>query len=500
MSLVIYNSQSRRKEEFTPLVPGQVSMYVCGVTVYDEPHIGHARCYVAFDAIHRHLRSKGWRVSYVRNFTDIDDKIIKRAAETGEDWQALTQRNIEAFTEAMEALKVLPASVEPRATQHIAGIIQAVRTLIDKGHAYPVEGGDVLFAVDSFVDYGKLSHRELDQMQAGARIAVDERKRNPMDFVLWKGSKPGEPSWESPWGPGRPGWHIECSVMSQEYLGATFDIHGGGEDLLFPHHENELAQSEALNDQPFAHYWIHNGFVRVNHEKMSKSLGNFFTVSDILKTVKPEVLRLFLLSKHYRSPLDFSDAALKEAGQGLERLYIALRQTAPPEDKPLKQRLTRPRELEWMSQIDEHAAEFEAAMDDDFNTPRALGALFGLARTTNKLAVDPEPAPEKPMLGKGGQKPASAKEALLGLAGARLRQLGGRLGLLGEDPLEFLQSSAPAAGEGPDPAQVEELIAQRAQARKDKDFATADRIRDELTDMGVLLEDGPQGTTWRLAE
>ncbi|MCB2227636.1 MAG: cysteine--tRNA ligase [Desulfarculaceae bacterium] len=500
MSLFIYNSQTRKKEEFVPLVPGQVSMYVCGVTVYDEPHIGHARCYVAFDAIHRHLRSKGWKIAYVRNFTDIDDKIIKRANETGEDWRALTQRNIDAFTEAMEALHVLPATTEPRATEHIAGIVEMVSALIDKGHAYPVEGGDVLFAVDSFADYGKLSGRDIDQMQAGARIAVDQRKNNPMDFVLWKGSKPGEPSWESPWGPGRPGWHIECSVMSQEYLGKTFDIHGGGEDLLFPHHENERAQSEALSGVPFAHYWVHNGFVRVNHEKMSKSLGNFFTVGDILKTVKPEVLRLFLLSKHYRAPLDFSDAALKEAGQGLERLYIALREAAPPEDKMLKQRLTRPSELEWMAQIDAHAAEFEAAMDDDFNTPRALGALFSLAKTTNKLAAEPEPAPDKPMLGKGGMKPASAKEALLGLAAARLRNLGGRLGILAEDPMEFLQSSAPAAGEGPDPDQIEALIAQRTQARKDKDFAAADRIRDELTDMGVLLEDGPEGTRWRLAE
>ncbi|MCB2193740.1 MAG: cysteine--tRNA ligase [Deltaproteobacteria bacterium] len=500
MSLVIYNTQTRQKEEFQPLVPGQVSMYVCGVTVYDSPHIGHARCYVAFDAIHRHFRSKGWKVTYVRNFTDIDDKIIKRANETGIDWRELTQENIAAFTKAMQDLKVLPATKEPRATEHIQGIIASVQALIDKGHAYPVEGGDVLFAVSSFPEYGKLSHRELDQMQAGARIAVDERKRNPMDFVLWKGSKPGEPSWESPWGPGRPGWHIECSVMSQEYLGATFDIHGGGEDLLFPHHENELAQSEALSGQPFAHYWIHNGFVRVNHEKMSKSLGNFFTVDDILKTVKPEALRLFLLSKHYRAPLDFSDQALKEAGQGLERLYLALRESAPPADQTLAQRLTRPEELEWMKEIDGHAAEFEAAMDDDFNTPRALGALFSLAKTTNKLAASPEPAPRQPMLGKGGKKMASAKQALLGLAAARLKQLGGRLGLLGESPEEFLQSSTPEAGDGPDPAKIEELIAQRAQARKDKDFAAADRLRDEITAMGVVLEDSPSGTRWRLAE
>ncbi|MEW5914567.1 MAG: cysteine--tRNA ligase [Thermodesulfobacteriota bacterium] len=500
MPLMIYNTQTRRKEEFTPLVPGKVRMYVCGVTVYDEPHIGHARCYVAFDAIHRHLRSKGWDVFYVRNFTDIDDKIIKRAADTGQPWQELVETHIATFTQAMKALRVLPATVEPRATQHMDQIIAAVQGLIASGHAYAVEGGDVLFAVNSFPAYGKLSGRRLEEMQAGARIAVDERKQNPMDFVLWKGSKPGEPSWDSPWGPGRPGWHIECSVMSQEYLGATFDIHGGGEDLVFPHHENEVAQAEALSGQPFARYWIHNGFVRVNQEKMSKSLGNFFTVGDILKTVKPEVLRLFLLSKHYRSPLDFSDQALKEAGQGLERLYIALREAQPPAGRPVAQRLTRPEDLAWQQEIDQEATEFEAAMDDDFNTPRALGALFGLARTANKLAAESDPAPPKPLLGKGGEQPSSAKEALLALAAARLRQLGGRLGLLYDDPQAFLQSSAPAAGSGPDAAQIEALIQQRAAARQAKDFALADRLRDQLTQMGVVLEDSPQGTRWRLAE
>lgn len=501
MALKIYNSRTRVKEEFIPLEPGKVSMYVCGVTVYDEPHIGHARCYVAFDAIHRHFRAKGWEVFYVRNFTDIDDKIIKRANESGIPWQELTQEHINSFTQAMNDLGVLPVSQEPRATEHMEGIINAVQALIEKGHAYAVEGGDVLFSVESFADYGKLSGRVLEDMQAGARIAVDQRKKGPWDFVLWKGAKPGEPSWDSPWGQGRPGWHIECSVMSQEYLGATFDIHGGGEDLLFPHHENEMAQSEALTGVPFARYWIHNGFVRVDHEKMSKSLGNFFTVSDILKTVKPEVLRLFLLSKHYRSPLDYSDQALKEAGQGLERLYTALRDALPKDGKPVKQRLTSPAEVAWLEEIDQAAAEFEAGMDDDFNTPRALGALFGLAKTANKLAAEPTAAPKRTMKDRMGDERAStARDALLALAAARLRQLGGRLGLLGEEPEAFLQSGAAPTAQGPDPAQIEDLIQQRTQARTDKDFARADAIRDELTEMGVMLEDSPEGTKWRLAE
>ncbi len=482
MSLTIYNSQTRNKEEFVTAQPGRVRMYVCGVTVYDNPHIGHARCYVAFDAIHRHLKARGYAVEYVRNFTDIDDKIIKRAGELGQDWRALSQRFIASFTEDMNALGVLPPTLEPRATEHIPEIIAAVQGLVDKGHAYVVDG-DVYFAVQSFAAYGHLSGRTLEDMQAGARVEVDARKQNPMDFALWKSSKPGEPWWESPWGPGRPGWHIECSVMSQKYLGLTFDIHGGGKDLLFPHHENEVAQAEALTGRPFARYWVHNGFVNVNNEKMSKSLGNFFTIKDILKHTRPETLRLFLLGKHYRSPLDFSDDALRDAAAGLQRLYTALRDTQAAAGE-MREGQALLQESERAKEILEQVEAFERGMDDDFNTAAALGALFGLARVANRLVSEAK---------------TEARDSLLALAATNLRQLGGRLGLLQSDPQEFLQGQeAPAAGEGPDPAWIEQKIADRQAARKAKKFAEADRIRDELKARGVALEDSPQGTRWRM--
>ena len=356
--------------------------------------------------------------------------------------------------------------------------------LIDKGHAYEVDG-DVYFSVGSFDGYGGLSGRDLEDMQAGARVEVDTRKKNPLDFALWKASKPGEPKWESPWGQGRPGWHIECSVMSQKYLGATLDIHGGGKDLIFPHHENELAQAEALSGQPFVNYWVHNGFVQVNQEKMSKSLGNFFTIKDILKTTRPEVLRLFLLSSHYRSPLDFSDQALDEAAQGLSRLYRALASAKEAAEETVSQDLTRPEDQARLEEIDQIADGFEQAMDDDFNTAGATGALFALARLTNRLAAEPK-RPER--------------DALLGLCAARLKQLGGRLGLLQNDPQEFLQGlDAVDQDEGPDLSEIDDLIALRNQARKDKDFAKADNIRDQLVNMGITLEDTPQGTRWRRA-
>lgn len=483
MSLSIYSSHSRQKEEFQPLVPGKVSMYVCGVTVYDDPHIGHARCYVAFDAIHRHFLSKGWRVTYVRNFTDVDDKIINRANERGEAPQQLAERYIASFTEDMDALGVLQPSLEPRATQHIDEIIATVQVLIEKGHAYPVQGGDVYFSVASFAGYGKLSGRDIEDLRAGSRVAVNELKKNPLDFALWKASKPGEPQWESPWGPGRPGWHIECSVMSAKYLGATFDIHGGGKDLIFPHHENEVAQAEAASGQPFANYWVHNGFVRVNQEKMSKSLGNFFTIKDILKTTRPEALRLFLLGSHYRSPLDFSDEALVEAANGLTRLYNALNTiNTQVEPGSTSQRIVNLPDRKIMAEIDGFAEAFEAAMDDDFNTAGALGAVFGLARHINRLAKQPA-KPER--------------DALLALAGARLKHLGRRLGLLNQDPEEFLKSASPAA-EGVSPEEIEALIEARAAARKGKDFAKADAIRDQLVEMGVILQDSATGTTWQM--
>lgn len=483
MPLSIYNSQIRSKQEFQPLEPGRVRMYVCGVTVYDDPHIGHARCYVAFDAMVRHFMSKGWQVDYIRNFTDIDDKIINRAAEAGMSAGELADQFIASFSEDMASLGVLAPTLEPRATEHIQEMIEGITQLIDKGHAYEVEGGDVLFSVDSFPDYGKLSGRNLDDMQAGSRVKVDERKKNPMDFVLWKASKPGEPVWESPFGPGRPGWHIECSVMSAKYLGATFDIHGGGEDLVFPHHENELAQSVALTGQPFARYWVHNGFVRVNQEKMSKSLGNFFTIKDILKTVRPEALRLFLLSKHYRAPLDFSDQALVEASAALARLYIALWGADQAGIQDVAQDMGREDHRAAHAKISGPVDEFEAAMDDDFNTARALGSLFTLARRLNKLV---------------SEKPTPERDALVGLAAARLRQLGRRLGILNLDPAEFLQGLHQDQSDGPDPDEIDRLVEERNQARANKDFAAADGIRDQLTEMGVLLEDTPQGTRWRM--
>ena len=485
MSLQIYNTQTRRKEEFVPQKPGEVSIYVCGVTVYDDPHIGHARCYLAFDAIVRHMRSKGWKVKYVRNFTDVDDKIINRANEAGKPWNQLAEQYIDSFSQDMAALGLIPPDEEPRATEHIAEMTAGIKQLVDTGHAYQVEGGDVLFAVDSIPDYGKLSGRKLEDMQAGARISVDQRKNNPMDFVLWKAAKPGEPSWDSPFGAGRPGWHIECSVMSAKYLGETFDIHGGGEDLVFPHHENEMAQSEAMTGKPFARYWLHNGFVRVNQEKMSKSLGNFFTIKDVLKHTDHEALRMFLLSTHYRSPLDFSDQAIAETAKGLRRLYQALLEADEQVEKPPAEVLKWDEDRAVMAEIDAAAEQFDAAMDDDFNTPRALAELFNLAKIINRLCAYPV-RPER--------------DALISLAAARLKNLGGRLGLLQREPLEYLQ--ARDAGEeksgGVDPDQVEQLIADRAAARKSKDFARADAIRDQLTAMGVILEDTPQGTRWRV--
>ncbi|CAO0821926.1 cysteine--tRNA ligase [Desulfarculales bacterium] len=482
MPLLIYNSQTRRKEEFATLEPGVVRMYVCGVTVYDDAHIGHARCYVAFDAIHRHLLARGYQVRYARNFTDVDDKIIKRARETGLIWQQLAQHYIDSFTQDMASLGVLPPGLEPKATEHIPEIVAMVQALVDKGNAYVVDG-DVYFSVRGFARYGFLSGRNLDDMLAGARVEVDPRKECPLDFALWKSSKPGEPSWQSPWGPGRPGWHIECSAMSQKYLGNTFDIHGGGKDLLFPHHENEAAQSEAFTGQPFAHYWMHNGFVQINHEKMSKSLGNFFTIKDILKTVQPESLRLFFLSKHYRSPLDFSEDALKDAAQSLGRLYTALMAAQAATVAPAGQAIESPSGLAWLQEVKAQVEAFERGMDDDFNTAAATGALFGLARVSNRLASELE-TPER--------------QALLALCAVRLKFLGGRLGILQGDPQKFMQGQASPQGSGPDPAWVEKRIAARQAARKAKDFALADRIRDEIKVAGVLLDDTPQGTRWRV--
>lgn len=459
--LQIYSTLSKTKDAFKPLVGNQVRMYVCGMTVYDFCHIGHARVMVAFDVIARWLRHRGYDLTYVRNITDIDDKIIRRAQENGESFEDLTARMIAAMHEDEARLSVLRPDIEPRATGHIAGMHEMIQTLIDKGYAYAPGNGDVYYRVGKFAGYGKLSRKKIEDLRIGARIEVDESKEDPLDFVLWKGAKPGEPSWDSPWGAGRPGWHIECSVMSTCCLGETFDIHGGGPDLVFPHHENEIAQSEAATGKLYAASWMHAGAVRVDGEKMSKSLGNFFTIREVLEKYHPEVVRFLLVSSHYRSPINYSEDNLKEAKGALERFYTALRglpQVAAEGGEAFVER-------------------FAAAMDDDFGTPEAVAVLFEMAREINRLR-DSEPA------------------AAAGLA-ARLRELAGLLGVLQLDADEFLQAGA--AGKV-NAAQVEALIQARLDARAAKNWAESDRIRDELTALGVVLEDGKGGTTWRLAE
>ena len=454
--LHITNSLTRTKEEFVPLTPGLVRMYVCGMTVYDLCHLGHARVFVVFDMATRWLRASGYRVEYVRNITDIDDKIIKRAQQNNETPAALTARFIAAMHEDERALGVLPPDHEPRATAYVAQMLALIEQLIRGGLAYPAPNGDVYYSVRAFPAYGRLSGKSLDELRAGERVEVDPNKRDPMDFVLWKAAKPGEPAWESPWGPGRPGWHIECSAMSADLLGRHFDIHGGGQDLQFPHHENEIAQSEGANGCTFVNYWMHNGFVRVDNEKMSKSLGNFFTIREVLEKYDAEVVRFFILRAHYRSPLNYSDAHLDDARGALTRLYTALKNAPPEAAAP-----------DWSQPA---ALRFRAAMDDDFNTPEALAVLFDLASEANR-------------------GDAAAARAL--------RRLGGVLGLLQRDTADFLQ--ARAAGGGIGEAEIEALIAARQAARKAKDFAESDRIRDALTAAGIVLEDGPGGTTWRRA-
>ncbi len=447
--ITIYNSLTKQKEILTPIEPGKIGLYVCGMTVYDYCHLGHARVMVVFDMVVRYLRSIGFSVIYVRNITDIDDKIIQRANENGEDFHELTARFIQAMHEDSEALGVLAPDQEPRASESIAEIIAMIQTLLDKDHAYIADSGDICYEIKEFKDYGKLSGKLLKDLRAGERVKVDQFKRDPLDFVLWKQAKPEEPSWESPWGNGRPGWHIECSAMSTHCLGNHFDIHGGGMDLQFPHHENEIAQSEAATGEQFVNVWMHNGFVRINDEKMSKSLGNFFTVREILERYPPEVVRYFMLTSHYRSPLNYSDQELDAAKQALMRLYTALRGFDVTN-----------------SELDnEYNQRFHAAMKDDFNTPEAIAVLFDLAKAVNKTQ--------------------SAE-----LAG-QLRQLASILGLLQAAPEDYLHGSTIAA------AEIEQQIAERNAARDNRDWATADRIRDQLQEQGISLEDGAQGTIWR---
>ncbi len=493
MVLQVYNTLTKKKEDFLPLEPGKVSFYVCGVTVYDHCHIGHARSAIVFDVIYRYLLHLGFEVTYVRNFTDIDDKIIRRAQEEGTDYRTIAERYIASFYEDMDALGVLRPTLEPLATDNIPQMIDIIQALMDKGIAYQ-SGGDVYFQVEKFPEYGKLSGRSLEDMVAGARVDIDPNKRNPLDFVLWKGSKPGEPAWESPWGPGRPGWHIECSAMGGRYLGQTFDIHGGGKDLIFPHHENEIAQSEAAYEKPFVRYWLHNGFVNINNEKMSKSLGNFFTIRDVLERVHPEALRLFVLSKHYRSPVDFSDETVAEAERGLDRLYNTLAavesRTSESEPGTVDPKALQAQDNELFQELQALPRNFTEAMDNDFNTAQVIGHLFALQRHLQRF------------LDKFGQKRLKGPAASLARMGHdELVRHGRVLGLLTRDPAAFMeeQRKLKIRLTGLTEADVERAIAARNDARKSKNFQEADRIRSELEAKGIFLEDSPQGTRWRVS-
>ena len=458
--LEIYNSLTHRKEEFVPMVPGKVGIYVCGVTVYDLCHIGHGRTFVCFDTVVRYLRYLGYDVTYVRNITDVDDKIIKRANENGESCTSLTERLSGEMYRDFDALGILRPDIEPRATQHIPEIIALVENLIRNGNAYVADNGDVMFAIDSFPEYGRLSGQVLDELRAGARVSVETSKKNPYDFVLWKMSKPGEPMWDSPWGQGRPGWHIECSAMNSKYLGREFDIHGGGSDLIFPHHENEIAQSCCAWHTDYVHYWMHSGMMMINKEKMSKSLGNFFTVRELLEKYDGETLRYFLMSAQYRGQLNYSEDNIRQARASLVRLYTALRDVTPAE--PLQDSV--------------YEENFRKAMNDDFNTPEAYSVLFELAKDLNIAKT-------------AGSDRAGALAGLL-------RKLGGVLGILTGDAEAYVKGGD-SAPDDLDTAKIEELIQIRAAARKNKNWAEADRARNELQAMGILIEDGPSGTTWR---
>jgi len=492
MALRVYNTLTGSKEMFVPLVQGKAGMYVCGVTVYDYCHIGHARANIVFDIIYRYLCYSGYEVTYVRNYTDIDDKIINRANSEGVDYRTIADRYIKTFDEDMDRLGLCKPTFEPKATDHIGGIIAIIEALIANGHAYASEG-DVYYAVDSFPEYLKLSKRNMDDMLAGARVEPGEKKRNPMDFALWKGSKPGEPFWDSPWGKGRPGWHIECSAMSMQFLGKTFDIHGGGKDLVFPHHENEIAQSEGANQCQFVRYWLHNGFVNIDSEKMSKSLGNFFTIRQVLEKYDPETLRFFILSAHYRSPIDFSDQNLNDARAGLERIYACL--AAMDEvlaGKTVSSELPAAASLpssaaELHEKVAQLIARFREAMDDDFNTALAIGTLFETVRAVNRcLAEAREYTP-----------------AMLSLV-AKVRELfsetGAVLGLFSNCPAAWLEKTRSALSSDMDiaPQEIEKLIAERAEARRNKDFKSGDEIRDMLLEKGIMLLDSAQGTTWKV--
>ncbi|HET6489531.1 MAG TPA: cysteine--tRNA ligase [Syntrophales bacterium] len=493
MALRLYNTQTRQKEDFVPLKEGEVGIYACGVTVYDTCHVGHARSAINFDVITRYLRYRGFKVTYVKNFTDVDDKIITKANKLGVGFREVSERYITEHNDDMDRIGIERPTVTPRATEHIGGMIELINKLIRNNLAYVVDG-DVYFSVKDFKGYGKLSGRNIDEMIAGARIAVGEKKKNPLDFALWKASKEGEPWWESPWGKGRPGWHIECSVMSAHFLGETFDIHGGGEDLVFPHHENEIAQSEGASGKPFARYWLHNGFIKVDHEKMSKSLGNFITIRDILKLYHPEVLRFFVLQSHYRSPLDYSEESLKEARLAMNRLYETLEKIRNifADDQALgavtvKEDQLREKEKSLLERIRKLPERFREGMDDDFNTARALGHIFEAVRQVNAYLTDKFKASQPALF-------------VLNEAERTLREVGSVLGVLMEDPGVYFEKDRlrEAGKRGLKVDEIDALIDERLKARAEKNWKRADEIRDGLAAKGIVLKDSKAGTTWTI--
>lgn len=482
MTIRLYNTASKKKEEFIPLREGKAGIYVCGVTVYDHCHIGHARSFIVFDVLVKYFRARGLDVTYVRNFTDVDDKLIARANELGTESSVLAEKYIDSFHKDMDRLGVIKADIEPRATEHVDDMVEMIKRLIEKGYAYVVDE-DVFFSVEKLDDYGKLSGRRLDDMKAGSRIEVNEKKRHPMDFALWKGAKPGEPRWESPWSQGRPGWHMECSVMSNRYLGSTFDIHGGGKDLLFPHHENERAQSKAANESEFARYWVHNGFLTVESEKMSKSLGNFITIRDALEEYPPEVLRLFLLSKHYRSPLDFSKKEVLNFQSGLIRIYRTLKRIEDLIGEYKGARDVIERGFLEGEQSNGLLRNFVEVMDDDLNSAGAIGLIFEKTKELNRLMDDIAEKPDESLI----KEVEDGRDAMIKAATV--------LGLLRDRPDDFL-----AGVEKPvdiDEDEIERMVRERTEARENKDWARADAIRDKLQGMGIILEDKQGHTIWR---
>ncbi|MEN6621621.1 MAG: cysteine--tRNA ligase [Smithella sp.] len=485
MPIKIFHTATRKKEVFQPIQEGKIRIYVCGITAYDVCHIGHARAAVVFDVVVRHLRSRGYQVTYVKNFTDIDDKIILRAQKEGVSFADIAERFIALHNEDMAALGIETPTITPKCTDHMDDMIALINTLMEKGFAYAVEG-DVYFAVNNFSQYGRLSGRNLDEMQAGARVDINDKKKNPMDFALWKASKEGEPFWESPWGTGRPGWHIECSAMSRRYLGETFDIHGGGEDLIFPHHENEIAQSQAASGKPLANYWMHNGFVKINSEKMSKSLGNIFPIREILKNYHPEVLRLFMLQSHYRSPVDYSESSLNESRAGLIRCYTTLQKLKEISSNGAPAKKASQIEVkDYIENLTELTEKFDTSMDDDFNTAQALGYVFDAVRLVNNFVMSKD------------INSANHSDVLL-QAKKTFNHFGTVLGILQDDPDHFFQADKQMElnKRGLDAEQIENLIQDRQAARAAREWAKADEIRNKLAELHIVLKDSKDKTTW----